>query len=38
MFTGGADSEILQDEEEVAAMHCETTEGEEAATGGEDEL
>ena len=38
MFTGGADSEILQDEEEVAAMHCETTEGEEEATGGEDEL
>jgi len=25
MFTGGADSEILQDEEEVAAIHCETT-------------
>ena len=39
MFTGGADSEILQDEEEVAAIHCETTEGEEeAAGGGEDEL
>jgi hypothetical protein len=39
MFTGGADSEILQDEEEVAAIHCETTEGEEEAEGGgEDEL
>ena len=39
MFTGGTDSEILQDEEEVAAIHCETTEEEEeAAGGGEDEL
>lgn len=27
MFTGGTDSEILQDEEEVAAIHSATTEG-----------
>jgi hypothetical protein len=37
MFTGRADSEIVQDEEEVVAIHCETTEGEDEATGGEDE-